>query len=152
MAYRNVYYDHRAEAIHLWTWDDMGNRTKVLSSFEPFLYVETKDATDAKSIFNTPLKKMSFRNQKSRRDFVDRSTIKRLFYNLSVTQQFLLQSYKDSVDNPDFGCFPLKIFFLDIETYATDHFSTPEAATDPINLITIYDSIENKYYTWGCSE
>lgn len=152
MAYRNVYYDHRAEAIHLWTWDDMGNRTKVLSSFEPFLYVESKDATDAKSIFNTPLKKMSFRNQKSRRDFVDRSTNKRLFYNLSVTQQFLLQSYKDSVDNPDFGCFPLKIFFLDIETYATDHFSTPEAATDPINLITIYDSIENKYYTWGCSE
>ena len=26
---------------------------------------------------------------------------------------------------------------------------TPEAATDPINLITIYDSLSEKYHTWG---
>jgi DNA polymerase elongation subunit (family B) len=139
------------EAVHLWTWDDKGERTKIISSFEPFLYIESEKGTDAKSIFNKPLKKMTFRNQKARKDFVEQTTIKRLFYNLPVSQQFLLQTYKDSVDKPDFGCYPLKIFFLDIETYATDHFSTPEAATDPINLITIYDSLEKKYYTWGCS-
>ena len=59
-------------------------------------------------------------------------------------------TYKDEIEKPEFGSHPLKIFYIDIETYATTHFSTPEAATDPINLITIYDSLSEKYYTWGC--
>lgn len=152
MAYRNIYYDPRNECIHLWTWDENGERTKITSSFEPFIYIESEHGTDGKSIFNTPLKKMSFKNQKERRDFLKVTPMKRIFYNLSVTQQYLLQSFKDEVDKPEFGQFPLKIYFLDIETYATDHFSTPEDATDPINLITIYDSIEQHYYTWGCKD
>jgi DNA polymerase elongation subunit (family B) len=150
MAYRNVYYDGKNGSMHLWTWNDAGERIQAVTSFEPFLYIESEHGTDAKSIFNTPLKKQSFKNQKARQAYVDSTPIKRLFYNLDVQQQFLLQTYKDEIDKPDFGSQPLKIFYIDIETYATDHFSTPEAATDPINLITIYDSIEEKYYTWGC--
>jgi DNA polymerase elongation subunit (family B) len=152
MAYRNIYYDNRQEAIHLWTWDKNGERSKVLTSFEPFLYVESEKGTDGKSIFNTPLKKFNFKNQKARKDFVEATTVKRIFYNLPVTQQFLLKTFKDDIDKPDFGQQPLKIYFLDIETYATDHFSTPEAADDPINLITIYDSLSKMYYTWGCKD
>lgn len=152
MAYRNVYYDHNKECIHLWTWDEFGERTKVICSYEPFLYTESENGVDGRSIFNTSLKKRVFKNQKSRRDFVDKSPSKRLFYNLNTTQQFLLETYKDEVNKPNFGIFPLKIYYLDIETYATQHFSTPEAATDPINLITIYDSLAKKYYTWGCKD
>ena len=150
MAYRNVYYDNRKETIHLWTWDENGQRIKVVTSFEPFLYIESESGTDAKSIFSTPLKKLKFRNQFERSKFVENSPIKRLFFNLNVQQQFLLTTYKDEIDKPDFGSHPLKIFIIDIETYATDHFSTPEAATDPINLITVYDSLSEHYYTWGC--
>ena len=71
----------------------------------------------------------------------------KLFYNINVEQQFLLDLFKNEVTKPDFGSHPLKIFYLDIETYATDHFATPEEASDPINLITIYDSIKQKYFT-----
>jgi DNA polymerase elongation subunit (family B) len=150
MAYRNVYYDNKKGLIHLWTWNDDGERIKVITEFEPFLYTESEHGTDAKSIFNTPLKKLKFKNQKARRDYVDATPIKRLFYNLDIQQQFLLETYKDEVNKDGFGSQPLKIFYIDIETYATDHFSTPEAASDPINLITVYDSLEKKYYTWGC--
>lgn len=150
MAYRNVYYDNNKETIHLWTWDENGERSKVITTFEPFLYVESSTETDAKSIFNTPLKKLSFRNQSDRKKFVEASPNKRLFFNLQVQQQFLLNTYKDEIDKPNFGNQPLKIFIIDIETYATDHFSTPEAATDPINLITVYDSLSERFYTWGC--
>lgn len=150
MGYRNVYYDYRTGTMHLWHWDKNGERIKDEIKYEPFLYIESEHGTDATSLFNTPLKKISFRNQKERNAYVDCSPIKRLFYNLEVKQQFLLSKYKDEVNQPDFGSQPLKVFYLDIETYATDHFSTPQDATDPINLITIYDSLEKKFYTWGC--
>jgi DNA polymerase elongation subunit (family B) len=150
MAYRNVYYDYKKSNIHLWTWDKDGNRSKVITTYEPYLYIESENGTDAKSIFNTPLKKLSFKGQFERSKYVKDTPIKRLFFNLNVDQQFLLSTYKNEVDKSDFGSQPLKIFYIDIETYATDHFSTPEAASDPINLITIYDSLSEKYYTWGC--
>jgi DNA polymerase elongation subunit (family B) len=150
MAYRNVYYDPKNSNIHLWAWDESGERTKFITSYEPYLYIESENGTDGRSIFNTPLKKLSFKNRKARQTYVDETPIKRLFYNIAVDQQFLLSTYKDEIDKPEFGSHPLKIFYIDIETYATTHFSTPEAATDPINLITVYDSLSERYYTWGC--
>ena len=151
MAYRNVYYDYSEEVIHLFTWDNEGKRTKVLCSFDPYLYIESQNGCDGTSIFNTPLKKVSFRNQKERNNFVESTPIKRLFHNLNIEQQFLLDTFKNDVDKEDYGKQPLKIFYIDIETYATTHFSTPQDANDPINLITVYDSLSQKYYTFGCN-
>jgi DNA polymerase elongation subunit (family B) len=147
MAYRNVYYDYKNEEIHLWGWDATGNRQRFITGFRPYLYVESPNG-EAKSIFGTRLEKKEFKNHFDRKKFVEPR--KRVFYNLNVDQQFLLDTFKDEVDKPSYGSQPLKIFYLDIETYATDHFSTPEAATDPINLITVYDSLSSRYYTWGC--
>lgn len=149
MSYRNVYYDGRRGVIHLWTWDEQGNRVKLESSYEPCLYVESATAQDAISIFNTPLKKISFKNQFERNKFVNETPIKRIFHNLSCEQDFLLNSFKDNIDKPEFIKNPLKIFFLDIETYSPNEFPHPEAAKDPINLITLYNSLDGRYYTWG---
>jgi len=150
MGYRNIFYDIKKSIIHLWTWADDGERIKTECSFEPYLYIESKDQEDAVSIFNTPLKKLKFNNQFDRARYVKDTPLKRLFYNINVEQQFLLDTFKNEVSKPDFGNFPLKIFYLDIETYATDHFATPQEASDPINLITVYDSLQSKYFTWGC--
>lgn len=150
MAYRNVYYDIKSACVHLWTWDSSGERIKIESSYEPYIYIETDKEEDATSIFKTKLKKISFKNEYERKKYVEQTPITRIFHNLKPNQQFLLNTYKDEINKPDFGSQPLKIFYIDIETYATDHFSTPEDANDPINLITIYDSLSEKYYTWGC--
>ena len=149
MAYRNVYYDGRQQVIHLWTWDNEGNRVKIESSYEPYLYVESNVHKDATSIFNTDLKKIKFRNQFDRNKFVNETPIKRLFHNLSCEQDFLLNTFKNDIQNPDFGKQPLKVFYWDIETYSPADFPNPENAKDPINLITIYDSFAKKFYSWG---
>ena len=151
MAYRNIYYDHKNESIHLFTWDKNGERTKIICGVEPYLYIESQNGCDGTSIFNSALKKISFRNQNDRNNFVSSTPIKRLFHNLSVEQQFLLDTFKNDVEKEDYGKQPLKIFYIDIETYATTHFSTPQEAADPINLITVYDSLKQKYYTFGCN-
>mgnify|MGYP005627330817 CR=1 FL=1 len=38
---------------------------------------------------------------------------------------------------------------MDIEVYCPDNFPTPDTAYEPINVITIYDSIDKRFYTWG---
>jgi DNA polymerase elongation subunit (family B) len=149
MGYRNVYYNAKDECIHLWTWDESGNRIKTESSFEPFLLVESPDGTDGVSVFDTKLKKIKFKNQFERSKFLNSTTITRLFHNLNVEQQFLLETFKKESEKEDFSKNKLKIFYIDIETYGRDGFSTPEEARDPINLITVYDSFSEHYYTWG---
>jgi DNA polymerase elongation subunit (family B) len=149
MGYRNVYYNAKDECVHLWTWDESGNRIKTESSFEPFLLVESPDGVDGVSVFDTKLKKIKFKNQFERSKFLNSTTITRIFHNLNAEQQFLLETFKKDSEKEDFSKNKLKIFYIDIETYGRDGFSTPEEARDPINLITIYDSISEHYYTWG---
>ena len=39
-----------------------------------------------------------------------------------------------------------------IETYSPDGFPDIENANHPINVITVHDNLENKFYTWGTKE
>jgi len=147
--YRNVFYDSGKQCIHLWTWNEQGKRVKIESSYEPYLFVESNSGEDAISIFNTPLKRVKFKNQFERNKFVNETPIKRIFHNLSCEQDFLLNTFKDNLHKPEALSNPLKIFFLDIETYSPGEFPDPHNPKDPINLITLCDSLSGHYYSWG---
>jgi DNA polymerase elongation subunit (family B) len=150
--YRNIYYDYKKSIIHIWTWDENGQRTKLEVDFEPYLYIEDVKSNDATSIFNTKLKKLKFESNFKRKSYLEATSNHRIFYNLNPDQQFLLDTFKNEVLNPDFSINPLRIYYLDIETYKKnekDAFSTAEEAKDIINVITIYDSLEQRYHVWG---
>lgn len=149
MAYRNISYDNNNCCVHLWTWDENGERIKVETSYEPSLYIESASHSDALSIYNTSLKKIKFKNNYYRNKFVNETPIKRIFQNLSVEQDFLINTYKGGIDNDSLEDKPLKIFYWDIETYSPESFPEPAEARDSINLITIYDTLSKKYYSWG---
>ena len=95
--WRNVYYDNSRKKIFLWSWDKDGNRKKFDFDFEPYLYIETNNPRqeEAKSLFGTSLKKLTFKKESDRNEYVKNSGIRRLFYNLRAEQQFLLDLYKD---------------------------------------------------------
>jgi len=147
--YRNLYYNQQNECVHLFTWDEDGNRITAECSFNPHLYVETKLKGTATSLFNTPLKKRSFTNQYERSKFVKNSHLTRVFENINCDQQFLIERFWQESNKPEFTEHPLLIFYLDIETYSPGSFPEPSIAKDPVNVITIYDSIEKKFNTWG---
>jgi DNA polymerase elongation subunit (family B) len=147
--YRNIAYDGNKGVIHLWTWDEYGERLKVETSYEPSLYVESASHTDALSIFNTNLKKITFKNNFYRNKFVNETPIKRLFQNLNIEQDFLINNFRDDKKTIDYSSFPLRIYFWDIETYSPDQFPEPSEAKDTINLITLYDTLTKKYFSWG---
>lgn len=147
--YRNVCYNPRDETVTLFTWDDNGQRIAIDMSFNPYLYVETSLKSDATSIFETPLRKRMFRDTRQRNNFIKECGTDRVFENLRPEQQFLIDTFWEKNNEPEFTQHPLKIHYVDIEVYCPDAFPTPEQASEPINVITAYDSIDEKFYTWG---
>lgn len=150
--YRSVTYNPFNESVFLRTWTSDGSRIDTEVPFRPYLYVEKEGANDATSIFKTSLLKKVFKNSIERRKFCENTGNKRLFHNLSPEQQFLIEMFKDENYKPEFSQFPLKTYFIDIETASFGEFPIPEKARDPINLITVYDTLTKQTYTWGLKE
>ena len=149
VGYRNAVYLPKDEMVRLYTWDEEGNRIHIDSTYNPYVYIEDNKKKDALSLFNTPLRRVSFRNQFERNKFVRNSGITRLFENIQPEPQFLLDTFWGDVNNDDFTSNPLRIAYIDIETYSPGDFPEPEVAKDKINVITLFDSIDQKLYSWG---
>jgi DNA polymerase elongation subunit (family B) len=147
--YRNVYYDQREQCMKLFTWDEEGTRIVTECSYNPYVYIETNKETSFKSIFKTNLKKKIFQTQRDRKRFIDSCGLTRVFENIRAEQQFLIDTLHTKCSDPEFNKQPLKIFFLDIETYSPNDFPYPDTALDPINVITIYDTLRGHFISWG---
>ena len=151
-GYRNIFYNNYNSEITLWKWNSVGNRIEERFQFKPYVYIESQNKIDAISIYNTNLKKLEFKNNIERRNYVEKCGIKRIFYNIPVEQQALIDYFGNANENLSFSKFPLKIFYFDLETLSPGAFPVPELANDPIIAITIYDSLTCQYYTWGLKE
>ena len=147
--YRNAAYIYKEQLMRVFNWDENGKRTHYDSTFEPYVYLETATNPTATSIFNTGLKKVSFRNHFEKSKYLKSSGTKRIFENLPPTQQFLVDTYWENNETPEFSKFPIKTFFLDIETYSPDGFPNVDAPQHSINVITVYDVISKKFVSWG---
>lgn len=147
--YRNVCYNPRDESMTLLTWDKQGRRIISDVSFNPYLYVETSLKSDATSIFETPLRKRVFKDSRQRNAFIKECGTDRLFENLRAEQQFLIDMFWTENEKPEFTQHELRIHYVDIEVYCPDAFPTPEQASQPINVITVYDTLDKTFYTWG---
>lgn len=147
--YRNVAYLPREQLMRLFTWDQNGKRIAVDTTFEPYIYLETNNKPDSTSIFNTKLKKKKFRNQAERSRYLKDNKITRIFENLNIQQQFLIDSFWELNERQEFTNQQIRVLFIDIETYSPDEFPKPEDPQHPINVITVYDTLRKQFITWG---
>lgn len=147
--YRNLYYNYTDEEIVLFTWDRDGNRVTERHTYHPYYYVDTSGEPDAHSIFGGPLKKRTFRKQFDRlRSIKDGGAVK-IYHNIPCDQQFLIDHFGLENSQPEFMQFKLRTFFLDIEVHSKGGFPTPKEAKDKINLITLWDTLSQRFYSWG---
>ena len=149
MSYRNIYYDQRNKKMILFTWDKNGVPVREEYDYKPWLYVGTTGSKDAVSMFNTPLKKITFNSDFERRKYVKDSGITKFFDNLPTQQQFLVEKFWNINETPEFSKNPLKIAFIDIEVYSPGKFPDPKEAPAPINAITLYNTLDKVYHIWG---
>ena len=156
--YRNIAYLSREGLMRLYTWDSSGKRVWHDLPYNPYLYVEpgAKQRGDKISIYKTHLRKKEFGNEYRRREWINEQTSHRdedgplrIFESISAPQQFLVDQYWRQNDTSEFSQFPIKVVFVDIETYSPDAFPVPDKASDTVNVITVYDSITKKFFTWG---
>jgi len=147
VSYRNVVYNGREGNVTLFTWDESGKRIKYDASIEPYLYIEGNG--NYESIYGTKVIKKKFATQYNRYRFLKESGIKRVFDNLPAHQQFLVDTYWQKNEEPEFNEHPIKTMFIDIETYSPDDFPDIQTANHVCNVITIYDSLDDKFVTWG---
>ena len=147
--YRGVAYLPKDQLMRLFTWDKDGKRISYDTTFEPYIYLETNNHPDCTSIFNTKLKKKRFRNQAERSRYLKDNKVTRIFENINVQQQFLIDTFREQNEKPEFTQHPIRTLFIDIETYSPDEFPKPDDPQHPINIITVYDSIRKHFITWG---
>ena len=67
---------------------------------------------------------------------------------LKPEQEFLQEMFYNDCLDEKFNTQSLRMQFIDIETEISDVFVRPNDATNRINMITIYDNLTDKYYTW----
>jgi len=151
-GYRNVVYLPRLGCCRLFTWDEEGKRISVDISYNPYLYIETAEKTGLISLFNTTLKKKVFPSGYDRYKYTKDSNIKRIYENINPEQQFLIDMFDKVNESDDMTKYRLKIGFVDIECPREDGFPSLEEADTVINVITIYDSLHNKFFVWGLGE
>lgn len=147
--YRNVYYDQREQLVKLFTWDEQGRRVVNDCSYNPYIWIESKKPTNQKSLFNTNVIRKDFQTQWDRNKYIRDSDRTRIFENINGEHQFLIDMFWKDHQKDSFTQHPLKILYIDIETYSPDDFPIPSQAKDTINVITVYDSLTSKFVTWG---
>jgi len=151
-VYRNVAYLPKDQLMRLFTWDKDGKRIAVDTTFEPYIYLETNNKPDCTSIFNTKLKKKKFRNQAERARYLKDNKITRIFENLNIQQQFLIDNFWELNERDEFTNHKVRVLFIDIETYSPDEFPKPDNPQHPINVITVYDTLRKQFITWGLKQ
>lgn len=149
IGYRNACYNPREQTVEVYTWSEEGDRVSYTTKFSPYFFVEDTKG-DETSIYNTKLRKKSFGNTFEKNKYLKETGIKRLYENFGATQHCLLDLYWKNNEDDEFSKFPLKTYYIDIEAVA-ETFPDPATAEHPINVITIYDSLKEKYFSWGLS-
>jgi DNA polymerase elongation subunit (family B) len=148
--YRNIAYNPKERCMNLFTWSEDGKRIKAECSYRPYIYLETNGEHDGITLFNTKVKKKTFNTQYDRSKYLKENDIVRVYENLNVNQQFLVDMFHLEYEKPDFLKHPLKIYYIDIEVYSKDEgFPHPDDANAPVNVITLYDTSEQKFIVWG---
>ena len=147
--YRNVYYDQREQLVKLFTWDKDGRRIMTDCSYNPYIWIESKKPSGNKSLFNTDVIRRDFATQWDRNKYIRESGRTRVFENINCEHQFLIDMFWQDHQKDTFSQHPLKVLYIDIETYSPDSFPIPSEAKDMINVITVYDSLLAKFITWG---
>ena len=136
--------------MRLYTWDENGVRIETDCPYRPYFYSETNsNRYDATSLYGTKLRRHIANSELDRRKKIEDLNDHKIYENISPYQQFLVDRFWEVNETDEFSKFPLKIWFFDIETYSPDEFPKPDEASHMINVITIYDTVEKMYFTWG---
>lgn len=121
--------------------------------YQPTMYIEGKKGpTPWKTLDETPVYEVKPGSIKETRDFISQYQGVGGF-NIYGNDNYALQYTCDTWPNQvDYDISKLRIWNFDIEVDSENGFPYPHIAEGVVNAITVYDSIDDTYYTWGLGE
>lgn len=131
--------------------DSDGIRFSEKIPYEPYVYVKSQDESKEHSISGHPMKRVDYPNiismYKAKKAFKEQNIP---MYGMdNVVCQYMNDTYttKFNVDK-------IRVFYIDIENMmkgddGINHGIDPESAHGMVTAITIYDTFEKKYHTFG---
>ena len=130
-----------------------GQRVKQRIPFKPKLYISTsKPKTGYQTLDNILVEPIEFDSMKDATEFVKRYEHIDDFtvYGMNnYVSQFIAQKYPEEIK---FNRDDISVTTIDIECQSDQGFPEPHLAEWPITAITIKNSKENVYRTWGFNE
>jgi len=160
--YTNI--DTRGNKVFLRYVED-GQHKKEVIEFAPELYIKTNDAAkaDAMSMHDEPLEAVQFTDNKEMRKFIESYKDVdgfSVYGTENIMNQFMSKAYPRDIK---YDAQKILGGILDIETFSGNvevdedgkvqpidgPFPNPETAEYPISLITVYHTVEKKFYVFG---
>ena len=136
--------------IVLFGYDLVGNPKTFICPHRCHIKYNVNYVTDEKDIFDNYVETRYFKNTKERKKYIDQvKDAIHIIECFSPASEFLHEMFDDVALDDNFNKQELRTFFLDIETVISSNgFEYPKTARNPINMMTIYDTLTKKYYTW----
>lgn len=154
-GYRSVFYTTDVERngrCILFGYDVNGNEETFIIPHKSWIKYKVKYPTEEKDSFGNFVETKYFKNVYDRRKYLDNANGLAIVEALKPEQECLHSLFDDCVLDADFNNQTSRMFFLDIETEIHDSFMSPKDALDRINMMTIYDTKTEMYYTWSLKD
>ncbi len=155
-GYRSVVYEinpeHHCGEIVFFGYDKEDNPKIFRMPWESHIWYRVMFDTGIKDMYGHFIKEKTFSTASERRKYVDGMTSLHIVECLKPESEFLHWAFDDVVLDPDFNKQNRRTFFLDIETEISDHFVGGNDASNRINMITVFDTMTDKFYTWSLSK
>ena len=151
-GYRSACYKIDADRqgkIILFGFDPAGNPKTFVLPWDSHVKYAVKYETGEKDIYDRWVATKTFRNIFERKKWVEAANGITIVECLRPEQEVLHFLFDNDVLTDDFNKQTLRIQYFDIETEISDQFERPADARNRINMMTIYDSLTEKFYTWS---
>lgn len=153
-GYRNVCYSVDSEKqgqIILFGYDKENNSKIFIIPHQSHIKYNVKYQTDEIDVYGNYVATKYFKNVYERKKYIDNANGLHIVECLKPESEFLQQQFGHISLSPDFNRQKLRIHYLDIETEMSGAFMKPSEAGNRINMITIFDTETDKFYTWSLS-
>lgn len=151
-GYRSIIYttDHDKNGkIILLGFDIDGNPATYIFPWKSYVKYKVKYKTDERDIYDNYVATKYFNNKQYRDAYVKEMDGNLVVECLKPEQEFAHFMWDFDVLDTSFNKQTLRVHSLDIETEISEQFEKPADARNRINMITIHDSLTDKFYTWS---
>lgn len=151
-GYRSCVYMQDAEKngrIILFGFDKEGNPKTFICPHKSHLCYNVKFKTPDVDIYGHYVATKWFKNKYERDIYVKNANGLNIVECYKPEQEFLHKLFDKDSFNESFNKQKIRIHYLDIETEMSESFEKPSDARNRINMLTIYDSKTEKFYTWS---